>query len=98
MLRYEDARTKQIVNRLVAMGNTLRMFMIIFWAVVFGAVFSATTALVAGQVWWVGAILGLLFGFVSGMYLASLVMVILEWAAQMLIAQGELIAALQSKS
>ena len=98
MLGYEDARTKQIVHRLVAMGNTLRMFMIIFWAVVFGAVFSATTALVAGQIWWVGAILGLLFGLVIGMYLASLATVIFEWAAQMLIAQGEIIAALQSES
>lgn len=46
------------------------------------------------NIWWVGAIIGILFGLTIGMYIASLATVIFEWAAQTLIAQGEIISLL----
>lgn len=91
MLTYDDQRTKDIVDRLVATGNSLRVFTVPIMAIFMGAVFSILFTLVEGSLWWLGALLGIAFGAGLGLLAASFLAAILEWMAQTLIAQGELI-------
>jgi hypothetical protein len=92
---YENDRTNQIVARLVTLGNTQRPIVIISWIIFLGYLFSFFgTLYLDRQLWWLGGMLGVILGYALGLYIASLLTVVFEWMAQLLIAQGEIIAAL----
>jgi hypothetical protein len=95
MLLYEASRTKTIVDRLVAMANGLGL--VITWgsALLWGALFMFLVLLVSRDLWWLGAVAGLAIGFGLGRLLTALLVATLEWMAQVLVAQGEVIARLQ---
>ena len=95
MFIYEHARTKDIVHRLVSMGNTLRLPVITLFVVLIGAVLTQMTEALFPGLWWLGVIYGVLIGFGIGSYASSLVSLTLEWMAQSLVAQGEILAALK---
>jgi hypothetical protein len=93
MLIYDEQRSKQIVDRLVATGNSLRVFTVPIMAILIGAVFSILFTLIDRSLWWLGALLGIAFGAGLGLLAASFLAAILEWMAQILIAQNEMISA-----
>ena len=91
---YEHDRTNQIVARLVTIGNTQRPIVILSWVIFMGFLFSFfATFLLNRDIWWLGGLLGVILGYALGLYIASLLTVVFEWMAQLLIAQGEIIAA-----
>jgi hypothetical protein len=92
MLIYDEQRSKQIVDRLVATGNSLRVFTVPIMAILIGAVFSILFTLIDRSLWWLGALLGIAFGAGLGLLAASFLAAILEWMAQILIAQHEMIS------
>lgn len=92
MLIYDENRTNEIVARLVATGNSLRIFTVSLLAILIGAGFSILFTLIDRSLWWLGALLGIAFGAGLGMLAASFLAAILEWMAQVLIAQNEIIA------
>jgi small-conductance mechanosensitive channel len=92
MVTYDEQRMKEIVDRLVATGNSLRVFTVPMMAIFMGVVLSLIFTLIAAWLWWVGAILGIAFGAVLGRLASSFLAAILEWMAQILIALGELIS------
>lgn len=97
MLIYEHQRTKELVNRLVALGNTIRLITISCSILLFGALLSLVVRVLSPELWWAGGLLGVLVGYGLGFYAASLVTVTLEWMAQLLVAQGEILATLKKK-
>jgi len=97
MLIYEHSRTKELVNRLVALGNTIRLITISCAILSFGALLSLLVRVISPELWWAGGLFGVLVGYGLGFYAASLVTVTLEWMAQLLVAQGEILAALKKK-
>ncbi len=98
MLIYEHQRTKDIVRRLAAMGNTLRLPVIAVFVTLSGAVLASLGEQIIPGLWWLGAIYGVLIGFGTGVYLSALLSLTLEWMAQYLVAQGEILASLKSGS
>ena len=95
MFVYEHDRTKDIVRRLVTMGNTLRLPVIALFVVVVGAILTHLAEELVTGLWWLGGIFGILIGFGIGVYASALVSIALEWMAQSLVAQGEILAALK---
>ncbi len=92
MIAYDEGRTKEIVNRLVATGNSLRVVTVPIMAILMGIIFSGFLAIIDRTLWWLGAILGVAFGAGLGLLAASFLAAILEWMAQILIAQGEILS------
>jgi hypothetical protein len=88
---YEHERTNQIVARLVTIGNAQRSVVILSWVIFLGMLFSFFGTLILGELWWLSRLLGVILGYALGLYFSSLLTVVLEWMAQMLIAQGEII-------
>jgi hypothetical protein len=86
---YESARTRDIVNRLVLLGNRLQMAVVLTWVVVLTALAGILGALVWSDGWWIMALIGALVGITAGIIAAAFLMLLLEWMAQMLIAAGE---------
>ena len=97
MLQYEHERTTDIVNRLVAWGNTIRTVTILVWVILVGVLFSFAVAILEGGLWWLGCIAGIILGYLIGRSVASTATLIIEWLAQMLVAQGEIVSAIKSK-
>jgi len=95
MYIYEHTRTKDIVRRLVSMANTLRLPVIALFVVLLGAILAHLAEELFRGLWWLGGIYGILIGFGIGVYVSSLVSIALEWMAQLLVAQGEILAALK---
>ena len=93
MLIYENERTKDIVSRLIKIASTIRNVTLVGTGLILGILFAAGTALIWSEAWWVGGIIGLSLGLALGAYIASFFTVILEWMAQMLVAQGEILSA-----
>lgn len=83
MLRYDHARTEAIVGRLIEASERANVLRGVFATLVGAVLYIPFT--------WIGALFGLLVGWIFGHYLAGIINVLLEWAAQLLIAQGELI-------
>lgn len=94
MYIYEHTRTKDIVGRLVSTGNSLRLPVIALFVVLIGALLAYLAEVLVTGLWWLGGIYGILIGFGIGAYFSSLVSISLEWMAQLLVAQGEILAAL----
>ena len=97
MLTYEHDRTTLIVKRLVAIGNSIRLITITTCIILFAALLSIPGFYALQEAWWLGAILGALLGLGLGSYLASLNSVLIEWLAQSLVAQGEILVELKKR-
>ena len=98
MFAYEPNRTQDIVNRLVKVGNSIRIPMVLSCIVLFGALLGLLGSLFYAELWWIMALVGALIGNGLGLYAASLVIAAMEALAQSLVAQGEILAALKDKS
>jgi hypothetical protein len=61
----------------------------LFW----GAVLSVVGLLLIGDAWFIGTLAGLILGFFIGRSWAAMCTVVIEWMAQLLVAQGALIGA-----
>jgi len=92
MLTYEHARTQNLVQRLVGLGNSLRLVTVVSFAVLFAGLLAIAGSLVLGETWWLAALAGLALGLWLGVYIAALVIASIEWMAQLLVAQGEILA------
>ena len=93
MLLYENERTKSIVTRLVKIGGIVRIVTIAVSVIVLGVILSFGFR----ELWWLGGIIGILVGFALGSMIASFTTIIIEWMSQLLVAQGEILAALNKK-
>ncbi len=91
MLIYEHTRTESIVSRLVRLANIFRIIIILFCVVFWAAGLAYAAQQLSDGAWYVGAIAGAILGYLLGMLEAALVVTLLEWLGQMLIAQGEII-------
>lgn len=93
MLAYEHDRTEQIVAALTKVARPVRFFAILagvaLGAAAVGLFGAALDPASAGPF----ALFGAAIGFLVGSFLGSLARVGLEWMAQTLVAQGELLAA-----
>jgi hypothetical protein len=97
MLTYEHERTQNLVKRLVALGNSLRLVTVVSFGVLFAGLLAIAWSLVVGEAWWLAALAGLALGLWLGFYIAALVIAALEWMAQLLVAQGEILAGLKNQ-
>ncbi len=84
---YDSTRTRDVVNRLVLLGNNLRGVLILMNATLFGVLFGILGALVSGQFFLIFALVGIIAGVAIGYFLAGALATVLEWMAQMLISQ-----------
>jgi len=91
MMIYEHDRTTSIVSRLVSLGNILRVLLISTSILVWGIGLALAAQSLSGGSWYVGAILGILVGYLLGLFTAAGAAILLEWMAQILIAQGEIL-------
>jgi hypothetical protein len=97
MLTYEHKRTENLVQRLVAFGNSLRLVTVVSIAVLFAALLAIAGALILIDAWWLAALAGLILGLWFGVYVAALLIAAIEWMAQLLVAQGEILAELKKQ-
>ena len=95
MLVYEHDRTSSIVTRLVAMARIIRFIVIVTSVITMGAILTLAAFVVQRDSWWVGGIVGAGLGFILGGYGSMLITTLTEWLAQVLVAQGEIVAALK---
>ena len=100
MLLYEHDRTKDIVNRLVKSSRVLRTVVIIYFALIMAVLFGVFAYLVSPEliVWGIIGLIGALIGLIFGFLIASVFNIILEWMAQLLVAQGEILSQLKKKN
>ncbi len=86
---YEEARTAEIVERLVKVGNAARIFSVVGGTLFWGALLAVTGRLLVGpSLGWVMGFLGAVTGYVLGGYVASVLEATFEWMAQRLIEGG----------
>jgi len=98
MFIYEHERTKLIVLRLRALSTLLRLAVIAFSVVFMGAFLSLVNEYITRGTWWVGGLLGVILGVAFGMIFSTAVVAIIEWMAQMLVAQGEIVESLRKRA
>jgi phosphate/sulfate permease len=84
---YDASRTKDIVNRLVLLGNNLRIVLIVINTVQYAALLGILGTLVGGPLWLIFALVGAIVGAGIGYFLANALAVVLEWMAQLLISR-----------
>jgi hypothetical protein len=97
MFVYEPDRTQDIVNRLVKIGNSIRLPMVVSCIVLFGAILGVLGSVFYAELWWIMALFGILIGNGLGLYAASLVTAAAEALAQSLVAQEVILARLEEK-
>ena len=100
MLLYEHDRTKDIVTRLVKSSKVLRTVIILYMIVFMAVLFGVFAYLVNDQliIWAIIGFIGALFGLLMGFLVSSVFNIILEWMAQVLVAQGEILSQLRKKN
>lgn len=100
MLLYEHDRTKDIVTRLVKSSKVLRTVIILYMIVIMAVLFGVFAYLVNDQliIWAIIGFIGALFGLLIGFLISSVFNIILEWMAQVLVAQGEILSQLRKKN
>jgi uncharacterized membrane protein required for colicin V production len=100
MLLYEHDRTKDIVTRLVKSSKVLRTVIILYMIVIMAVLFGVFAYLVNDQliIWAIIGFIGALFGLMMGFLVSSVFNIILEWMAQVLVAQGEILSQLRKKN
>ncbi len=84
---YDTARTKDIVNRLVLLGNNLRMVLIVINTIQYGALLGILGALTLGGLWLLFALVGAIVGAGIGYFISNALAIVLEWMAQLLISR-----------
>lgn len=84
---YDTARTKDIVNRLVLLGNNLRIVLIVINTIQYGALLGILGALTVGALWLPFALVGAIAGAGIGYFLSNALAIVLEWMAQLLISR-----------
>ena len=94
MLVYEHDRTEEIVNRLMTIANIIRLLTVLGSILVFGVIGLAVGALEGSRYIGLAGIVGAVIGAFIGSKTFSFFEIVLEWMAQMIIAQGQIIAAL----
>lgn len=82
---YEPERTRSIIDRLVVLGNNLRIALVILMAIEFGALLGILGGLVLRDIWLLLMVFGLVFGGTIGFFIANALTVLLEWMAQILV-------------
>lgn len=82
---YEPERTRSIVNRLVVLGNNLRIALMIIMGVLYGTLLGIFGGLVLPDFWLALFVVGVIVGVTAGYFFASAFALLLEWAAQLLI-------------
>jgi len=85
---YDAERTRDVVHRLVLLGNRIQVVTIVINAIQYGALLGILGVLVANVT--VGVILAVVGGVAGafiGFFVASALSTILEWMAQLLISQ-----------
>lgn len=95
MLIYEHARTIAIVKRLTSLPVLVRPIILAGCTLLLAILSTLVSVFTLGEAWWLGALLGGLVGFALGLGIAALAIVLIEWMAQMLVAQGEILAELR---
>jgi len=97
MLLYEHDRTKDIVTRLVKSSKVLRTVIILYMIVIMAVLFGVFAYLVNDQliIWAIIGFIGALFGLMMGFLVSSVFNIILEWMAQVMVAQGEILSQLR---
>jgi hypothetical protein len=98
MLTYEHQRTQNLVKRMVALGNFVRLVTVVSFAVLFAGLLATAGVLILGDSWWLAALAGLILGLWLGIYISALIIAWIEWMAQLLVAQGEILAELKKRS
>ena len=91
MIVYEPERTTSIVQRLVLIGNTLRLVVILTDVVIIASLLTLVGQAVWPEAWWLFGMVGLAVGYGLGEYMAALLMAVVEWMAQLLISQNEVV-------
>ncbi len=86
-MQYDPSRTRDIVNRLVLLGNNLRAVLMVINALQFGGLLGILGALVSEQLWPFFTLLGIIVGIGVGYFLSNALAIILEWMAQLLISR-----------
>jgi hypothetical protein len=95
MLTYEESRTENIVKRLVTIASVVKYIVIVSTALSVAGSFAAFGMLTNGD-GVAAAVVGAVVGVILGIFFASLVVVLIEWYAQVLVAL-ENVVALQRK-
>ena len=95
MLTYEESRTENIAQRLIATTGIVKVLVLVSVTLSMSGSCAALGMLLFGDGLLAG-ILGLLVGLFLGAYLAMLAVVLIEWHAQVLVALENLIT-LQKK-
>ena len=92
MLIYEHERTEQIVARLLAAARSIRSLCIVAGTLLAGGLGILVGGSISADLGiWIG-LMGAIIGAALGSWLGALAIILLEWLAQMLVAQGELLA------
>ena len=92
MLPYETEKTRILVSRLMTLTTSLKTISIAFGVLMLGGLFMIGAALLYRDYWWLGGIIGILLGYGFGIYLASVLNLVIHWMVQMLVAQGEIVS------
>ena len=92
VLVYDPERTELVVQRLVLVGKSLRLVAIVGSMVVITTLLTIAGGIVWPDAWWLLSVIGLFVGYGLGEYTTALLLALLEWMAQSLVAQNELIA------
>jgi len=97
MLQYQHTLTADIVRRLLELLRLVRAVLIAVSVVGAGGM-GALVGEAVGLGLVGGGFLGLIIGLLLGTFAASLATIAMEWMAQVLVAQGMIISALQGRS
>ena len=91
LMIYDNENTHKLVSHLITQSTTLNRMTRAFWILFLGSLATLLVAIFARDYWWLGGIIGILLGYGFGVYLASVQNLVIEWMAQTLIAQGEIL-------
>jgi hypothetical protein len=94
MLVYEHQRTEDIVKRLMIIAGIIKLITVLTYMLLFGGIGLGVSALAAPGSVAAGGIIGAVIGAIIGWNVFSFFEVMLEWMAQILVSQGQIIDAL----
>jgi hypothetical protein len=97
MLIYEHERTIAIVERLTSLPDLVRLVILIASTLGMAILTTLVSVFILTALWWLGALLGGLIGFALGLGVAAITNVMIEWMAQLLVAEGEILAELKNR-
>ncbi|MGI6377063.1 MAG: hypothetical protein ACOX3S_13850 [Anaerolineae bacterium] len=96
MLQYQHTLTADIVRRLMDLIRLVRAVLIVVFLVGVGGM-GALIGRAVGLGYVGGGFVGIILGLLLGTFFASLATIGIEWMAQVLVAQGVIISALQGR-